>query len=381
MSDQPNKSNRRSFLTGQSALDAIRSKIDETDLRDSDGSSRAANSKQSGYLEQYSKNAMGCEFEILFNLHQYVQSGAAAMEAFQLVDLLEDQMTVYREHSAICHINREAFENAISVEARLFELLIQSFQIYEETSHAFDITASPLTEAWGFDKRRGSVPSQDRIDEALVRVGSSELKFDQDAKSIQFLKPGVELNLGGIGKGHALDRIAELFESKKIENFVVHGGQSSVVARGSSSSDGGSGDSKPSKPEAQSDGWKVGLSHPTVPGLRLAEIRLNNQALGTSGSGRQGFFHNGKRYGHIIDPRTGWPASHFLSTTVISNSAALSDALATAFFVMSAEEIQIFCENRPDVSAVLVSENDQQKGQLSIETFNLSDADFEQVES
>jgi thiamine biosynthesis lipoprotein len=381
MSDQPNKSNRRSFLTGQSALDAIRSKIDETDLRDSDGSSRAANSKQSGYLEQYSKNAMGCEFEILFNLHQYVQSGAAAMEAFQLVDLLEDQMTVYREHSAICHINREAFENAISVEARLFELLIQSFQIYEETSHAFDITASPLTEAWGFDKRRGSVPSQDRIDEALVRVGSSELKFDQDAKSIQFLKPGVELNLGGIGKGHALDRIAELFECKKIENFVVHGGQSSVVARGSSSSDGGSGDSKPSKPEAQSDGWKVGLSHPTVPGLRLAEIRLNNQALGTSGSGRQGFFHNGKRYGHIIDPRTGWPASHFLSTTVISNSAALSDALATAFFVMSAEEIQIFCENRPDVSAVLVSENDQQKGQLSIETFNLSDADFEQVES
>jgi thiamine biosynthesis lipoprotein len=377
MSDQPNKSNRRSFLTGQSALDAIRSKIDETDLRDSDGSSRAANSKQSGYLEQYSKNAMGCEFEILFNLHQYVQSGAAAMEAFQLVDLLEDQMTVYREHSAICHINREAFENAISVEARLFELLIQSFQIYEETSHAFDITASPLTEACGFDKRRGSVPSQDRIDEALVRVGSSELKFDQDAKSIQFLKPGVELNLGGIGKGHALDRIAELFESKKIENFVVHGGQSSVVARGSSSSGG----PKPSKPEAQSDGWKVGLSHPTVPGLRLAEIRLNNQALGTSGSGRQGFFHNGKRYGHIIDPRTGWPASHFLSTTVISNSAALSDALATAFFVMSAEEIQIFCENRPDVSAVLVSENDQQKGQLSIETFNLSDADFEQVES
>ena len=116
-----------------------------------------------------------------------------------------------------------------------------------------------------------------------------------------------------------------------IRDFAIHGGQSSVLCGGDYlTNDGDSG-----------AGWPIGLSHPVLPEVRLAHFNLRGRALGTSGSGRQGFFHQGKRYGHIIDPRTGWPTDHFLSTTVISPSAALSDALATAFFVMDIEELSL----------------------------------------
>jgi thiamine biosynthesis lipoprotein len=103
----------------------------------------------------------------------------------------------------------------------------------------------------------------------------------------------------------------------------------------------------------------------------LAEVYLRNQALGTSGTARQGFYHQGKRYGHIIDPRTGWPSDRYLSTTAISPSAAVSDALATAFFVMPLESVKTYCDNHPEVSAIIVSENPAAKGPVAIETFNL----------
>ena len=100
--------------------------------------------------------------------------------------------------------------------------------------------------------------------------------------------------------------------------------------------------------------------------------------MGTSGSGRQGFFHQGKRYGHIIDPRTGWPSDHFLSTTVISPSAALSDALATAFFVMDVESIEEYCRQHTEVSAVLISGEPQAgKSEVDLVWFNLSDDDWQ----
>jgi len=406
MSDDPENSNRRQFLKGQSAADALRSKIESIEL---DAAKELSDARQTGYLEQYTKKAMGCEFEFLFNLHQYAQSGASAMEGFQLVDLLEDQMTVYRDHSEISRLNHEAFGAAIKVESRLFELLSLAEQIYHQTGHAFDITSTPLTSAWGFDTRNGSVPKDAAIEEALSLVGSEFIELDPQSRTFRFLKHGVNINLGGIGKGHALDRVAELFASHQIGDFVIHGGQSSVLAKGASMShesprgtasnnptedaeeDLGSHVSGPvgaqedqtskanSNPKHTHDGWEVGLSHPTLPGVRLAEVTLRNQALGTSGSGRQGFFHQGKRLGHIIDPRTGWPTTHFLSTTVISNSAALSDALATAFFVMSTDEVAEFCEATPAVAAILISANEKRKGPLKIETFNLPDENFHQV--
>lgn len=378
-------SNRRDFLRGISAIDSIQRKAGRmSDSASADAKSDAiSQNRQSGYLEFYSKNAMACEFEILFNLHQYKQAGIATMEAFQLIDLLEDQLTIYRDHSELSRINQTAYQKHVPIETHLFDLLSLAKTLHLETDGAFDITSGPLTRLWGFEKRKGKLPTESQINQILPAIGSNHFFLNNKDSTITFSSADVMLNLGGIGKGHALDRVKELFIKRGIKNFIVHGGQSSVISNGNSdsavNSDSPSGKSTPPNHSVSELGWTVGISHPTLPSNRFAEVYLQNQALGTSGTARQGFYHKGKRYGHIIDPRTGWPADEYLSTTVISQSAAVSDALATAFFVMPLDKIQSYCDRHPEIGTILISNHHSERGQFKIETFNMSEDAWKQL--
>ena len=384
MPEEPNSnqgdSNRRDFLSGKSALDAARAKLAAAQAESDEAllgpSEPGLVGRQASYVEQYSKNAMACEFELMFNMHQYPQAGAAVMSGFQLIDDLEDQMTIYRAHSEVSRLNHNASQGWVTVETGLYGLLKQSSQINADTKQAFDITAGPLSEVWGFDQRSGSLPDESLIAAGLEKVGMENVEFDDEKCAIRFRKKGVSVNLNGIGKGHALDRVAEQFESVRIGDFIIHGGQSSVLARGGSAGGAASADSSDQQNSSQEIGWEVGVSHPTLPGVRLGEFNLKNRALGTSGTARQGFFHKGKRYGHIIDPRTGWPTHHLLSTTVVSQSAALSDALATAFFVMPISEVQNYCDSHKAVSAILVESNPKVKSKVDLHCFNVADGDW-----
>ena len=169
----------------------------------------------------------------------------------------------------------------------------------------------------------------------------STSSLNSQRSTIRFRKSGMEINLGSIGKGYALDQIAELFASKSIENFLLHGGNSSVLGRGTCA-----------------DGWWIGLRHPLVPERRIGEILLRDRALGTSGSGTQFFTHEGRRYGHILDPRTGWPADGMLSVTVAAASGAEADALATAFYVLGVDAALEYCRQHPGIAAILMSPAD-----------------------
>ena len=356
------KSSRREFLRGRAALDALRTNLAVSVDSANPAEPIASRARQNSYFEHYSKKAMACDFELLFNMQQYAQSGNITMLAFDLIDRLEAQMSIYRDTSEVSTINREAAKRAVQVESRLFQLLQEAVHIHDQTAGAFDMTSLPLSAIWGFDRREGRLPRAEEVEFALQSVGSEKIILDPLKSTVHFSDANLSLNLGGIGKGHALDRVVELLESQAVGDFILHGGQSSVVARGSQNV----GEATP--------GWKVGLSHPLTPAHRLAEITLRNEALGTSGTGRQGFFVNGRRYGHIIDPRTGWPTDHFLSTTVISPSAALSDALATAFFVMSIAEVESYCRNNEQIKAICVAGG--QDGKTDLEWFNLADEDW-----
>lgn len=202
------------------------------------------------------------------------------------------------------------------------------------------------------------MPSQVEIDEALATVGYEQLQLQADSQAVQFQKPGMEINLGAIGKGYALDRAADLLKEKDLRNCLLHGGNSSVLARGHRDGDAG--------------GWTIALKHPLRPTERFAEFILRDQALGTSGSGTQYFHHGGKRYGHIIDPRTGWPADRILSSTVIAPTAAEADALSTALYVMSLDEAAAFAQRRPDVAALLTTRG-KHPGELEMHPFNLAE--------
>ena len=296
-------------------------------------------------------------------MHQYPQSAETTGEAFALIDELEDQMTVYRDHSEISHLNALAVQQPVKIERRLFELLKRAKIISAQTQGAFDITSGQLSKLWGFEQRAGEIPDPAAIERTLGVTGIEHVTLhDQDR--VSFAIDGLKVNLGGIGKGYAIDRTASLLRIQGIEDFAIHGGKSSVLCAGKNTT----------QDPNRSTGWPIGLSHPVLPEIRLATFHLNDQALGTSGSGRQGFFHQGKRYGHIIDPRTGWPTDRFLSTTVITSSAALSDALATAFFVMPIDQIEQYCRQHTDVAAVItVGDPTGGRGEVELIWFNLTD--------
>ncbi len=339
MSD-PIASHRRDFLTGNAAARVVRrmieSRIDASDPGDSSSDETAE-----PYLVQLSRQAMACRFELYLNAGQYPQGVEAGIAALDLVEELEAQLTVYRDTSEIMHLNRSAYSAPQPVEPRLFKLLTRAVELGNETQGAYDVTSGPLSKVWGFYRRAGSIPDPDALAEALARVGYQYVKLDAEAQTLQLLRPHMELNLGSIGKGYALDRSAERLIVAGVDDFLWHGGQSSVLARGRTTS-------------AKVDGWQIGVSHPLGGSRRLATITLRNRALATSGASRQFFRHGGRRYGHILDPRTGWPADQVYSATVVAPTAAEADALSTAFYVLGVEKTIAFCDRHSEIAALLV---------------------------
>lgn len=341
--------NRRDFLTGPWSNNAADPQLPEVVPR--------FLKPELSHLECYSRNAMACQFELMFNMHQYKKAAQVALSAFEQIEQFEEQMSIYRDSSEVSYINHHANQRAIEVDERLFELFSIAKSIYDLTEGAFDITSGPLSDLWGFSQKSGQVPDDVYIEATLNNVGFEHVELND--RHIRFLRSGTSLNLGAIGKGFALDHVAQDIEQSGVSDFIIHGGQSSVIARGRNltiNDDGA--------------GWNVGLSHPLTPATRLAEIRLENLALGTSGTGRQGFFHQGKRYGHIIDPRTGYPTDHILSTTVICKSATRADALATGFFVMSLDQIQNICDHDLSIMAIVVTA-ESGSSKTTIDTFNI----------
>lgn len=361
----PRRSDRRGFLTGQSALDAVEDLADQIAPTEADSHDRLGRSGD-GVVVTFSRSAMACEFHVGLNARQHARGAEAAIECLDLVDRLEDQLTVYRDHSEVSRLNQTASQLPIRVEARLFRLLRKATEIARDTGGAYDPTTGALSKVWGFYRRQGRMPSPKEVDQALATVGWQDLEFDAEQSTIRYRKPGMEINLGGIGKGHALDRCVESMLAEAVDDFVIHGGHSSVVARGSRA---GRREDRP--------GWLIGLRHPLQPDERLAEFLLKDQALGTSGSGTQFFHHQGKRYAHILDPRTGRPAEGVLSATVIAPTAAEADALSTAFFVMGVEQAQAYCRARPAISALLVVPTP--RGSIDLVAIQLADSQWQRL--
>jgi thiamine biosynthesis lipoprotein len=335
------RATRREFIQGRAAVDSL-AELAQQALPDDLGPASDAN-VAGPYRLHLTRRAMACEFEIILNAGEHAGASELAVEALDLVDQLEAQLTVYRDTSELVAINRRAADEPVPVESRLFKLLEMATRLYVETKGAFDITAGPLTKAWGFFSRRGARPVEPEIQRALATVGSQYLRLDPSSETVQFARPGMEINLGAIGKGYALDRCSEFLDGAGLNSYLIHGGQSSVLARGSQSGEGTAGN------------WKIGLGNPAHPGQQLAEIELFNQALATSGSRVQSFRQDGRRYGHILDPRTGAPAEGMLTTTVIAPLAAVADALSTAFYVLGVNQSVDYCQCHPEIGAVLVT--------------------------
>ncbi|QDV54697.1 FAD:protein FMN transferase [Rosistilla oblonga] len=298
-----------------------------------------------GELISVIRPAMATEFEVLMPADVDREAPEIALEALEWIRTLEGIFSVYRSDSDISKLNREAAERPVRVDPHLFKIVQQAIAISDATGGAFDITAGPLVDAWGFTNRSGRKPSDEELAAALQAVGYQNLELDADQQTIRFKQPEMRINLGAIGKGYALDQAVAMLVTSGVENFLIHGGQSSIVARGSR---------RPGEP-----GWPIALSHPIRSHRKLGRVWLQNESLSTSGSGKQFFHYRGQRLGHMIDPRTGWPGGDLLSLTLIAKVAAESDALATGLFVDGMPQATQFVEANPGLGIVGVAEVDR----------------------
>jgi thiamine biosynthesis lipoprotein len=288
---------------------------------------------------RFARRAMATTFEVIlpFNAPRAHELAATALDE---IDRLEAQLTVYRDHSEISRLNATAADHPMPVEAKLFALLSQAERIHRDTEGAFDIAVGALIKTWGFYRRAGRMPTPAELAEVRERIGMQHIVLDAERQTVAYRRRGLELNLGSIGKGYALDQAARLVNTP---NLLMHGGHSSVLARGNETPD--------------QVGWTVGISDPVRPGCRRGLWRLRDRALATSAATHQHFRHQGKTLGHLLDPRTAWPAQGILSATVSAPTAAEADALATGFFILGIDKARAYCERHPHIGAALIVED------------------------
>jgi thiamine biosynthesis lipoprotein len=306
-----------------------------------------------GFWLHLARSAMACKFEITLpsELQEYLDAAHGALDA---VERLEDQLSIFRDGSELAVLNRTAADGPVVVEERLFALLEQCQQLHAATGGAFDVTSTPLSRVWGFLKREGRVPTEEELADARARVGMQHVVLDPAARTVHFRRPGMALNLGSIGKGYALDRVAAAMQASGVTTALLTAGASSVLALGNG---------------PDGTGFVVGLRDPFDHEKRLGTVCLRAGALGVSGSGEQNFIVDGKRYGHILDARTGWPVIDRAYVAVVAPTAAVADALATACFVGGAPVAEAYVEHHPEVSVLMMDMPADPQGPASLPRF------------
>jgi len=284
------------------------------------------------------RTAMACRFEVTLPPADAGQVDAAR-DALNEADRIEALLTVFRDTSEVSRLNRECGAAGVPTVGEVFDLLQRCARLHAETGGAFDVTSTPLSRTWGFLRREGRLPKPGEIDAALTLVGSDRVALDPQALTVRFAAPGMALNFGAIGKGYAVDRMGALLRARTVRHALVSAGGSSVLAVG-----------------GHGRGWAIDIRSARVASGRIARIYLRDGALGTSGAGEQFVVVDGQRYGHVIDPRTGWPARGVVSASVITGDATRADALSTAFLIGGPELARRYCDAHPETLALLLGE-------------------------
>ena len=281
--------------------------------------------------------AMGTEFTLVCYGSDGQYLAEVGHEVFEEIDRLEAQLSKYNPKSAISVINRTAAGRSVRVAPGLFELLIDSIHYSDSTGGAFDVTAGPLMKAWGFFRGKGRVPPHSEIAQVLRRVGYRHVHLNGADRTIHFDVEGLELDLGAIGKGYAVDRAVDILRRYGVTQALISSGTSSLYALGA--------------PPGLS-AWPISLCNPYNKERAANVIRLSNCALSTSGNYEKFFELGAKTYAHILHPTTGRPVENMLATIVMAQSACAADALSTAFYVMGVERSREYVAAHRNLAAV-----------------------------
>lgn len=299
----------------------------KSDLIDSSG-------KLPETFHRFSHNAMATVFEIIIVHDDAVYAEQSAFEAFGELDRLEQELSRFIENSDISRINNSIPGQQVPVGFDTYNCLSLCKRLNRYTKRAFDVSVCPLINYWSSEQ---GTPLQQNLTITKSYTGMRNVKLDKDNFIVKLNKENMCIDLGGIGKGYAVDRMAEVLSDWDIKSAMVHGGTSSVFAVGA--------------PPGEK-GWHVRLRNPKNYDFIIGELYLKNEAI--SGSG----IRKGR---HIINPRTAYPVSGKSAAWALCPTAAVSDALSTAFMVMPEKEISDFCLNYNDVRAVIIKKDAEDK--------------------
>jgi thiamine biosynthesis lipoprotein len=276
-------------------------------------------------VHRFSHDAMATTLEVVIRGQMKDYARQVARASFEEADRLEGELSRFIGASDVSQINRLTAGQSVRVGIALIECLHLARQVHEETHGAFDVTLGSLLACWRTEDGSPHTPAADEVVAARARTGMDRVEWNEAEHSVAVLTDGVKIDLGGIGKGYAVDQMAALLRDWGIEDALLHAGESTALAIGS---------------------WPVAIRDPQDQTSILGQFPLRDRALSGSGVSLHG--------PHILDPRTGRPATGKLATWAAAPTAALSDALATAFMVMSPREVEAYCTRHRDVSALLL---------------------------
>lgn len=287
-----------------------------------------------GPVHRFFHEAMATTFEVVIpgGDGEYARQAAAA--CFRELDRIQAELSRFEPGSDVWQVNALSAGQAVAVGDATLECLLLARRVFGATDGAFDATAGALMNCLRTDDGRPRRPTDEEFAAALGATGMDLLVIDAGQYAVGLLADGVCVDLGGVGKGHALDRMGGLLGDWDVETAFLSGGTSTVLAIG---------------PPAPDDGWRLAVREPDGEADDTESIYLRNRAFSGSGTAVKGR--------HIVDPRTGRPPTGTTNAWAAAASAALSDALSTAFMVMTPEKVARYCRKHPDVGAMLLTDD------------------------
>lgn len=264
-----------------------------------------------------------------------------------MLERMDIEFSRTKEGGEVYAVNQAAGKEAVVVSDETLDIVKQSVQYAEEMDGLFDPTIGPLIDLWNIGSGGDKVPAQSDIDKAMSLTNYKDVIIDDAAKTVMLTKEGMVLDLGGIGKGYAADRIADYLKEQGLDSAMINLGGSSIIALGN-------------KPDGAQ--WNIGLQDPDQSrGTQLGTIKISDEVIDASGVYERFFIQDNIRYHHILDPRTGYPSQNGLkSLTIMSPNATDADALSTGVFLMGLEEGMKYLESLPeDVEAFFISDDNK----------------------
>jgi len=291
-------------------------------------------------VHRFAHQAMATTFEIIVQHEEQLYARQAANAAFDELDRIEGELSRYLENSDVTRINHLPAGQPLSLGLETFDCLRISRRIHAETRGAFDVTIGFLLDCWRDEDKQPRVPTVEELSFARAHTGMSRLRLDEQRCTIELFISPVRIDLGGVGKGYGVDRVADLLREWDVNRALIHGGFSSVLAL--------------EPPEGRA-GWPITLSDPQDRDRVLARLELRHGAV--SGSGVE-------KGQHIIDPRTARPIAGKIAAWSLTPDAATGDALSTAFMIMAPDEVEDYCTRHPGVRALLIVPTDEGDEQI-----------------